>query len=100
MVPDNGDRIPMPEEEPDGQRNEVNERRWGEYSGRRVGDSTRGTDGRSERRRRVGHATESSSLLKDSVEMPQGLKPSKTKKGFIAALKALRHPKPSFSANC
>jgi hypothetical protein len=31
--------------------------------------------------------------------MPQGLKPSK--KGFIAALKALRHPKPSSSsADC
>jgi len=29
----------------------------------------------------------------------EGLKPSSEKKDFIAALKALRHPKASFSAN-
>jgi hypothetical protein len=34
-----------------------------------------------------------------AAECPQGLKPSE-KKGFIAALKALRHPKSSFPANC
>jgi len=37
------------------------------------------------------------SLVK--TQLPQGLKPSQKKEGFIAALKALRHPKARFSAN-
>jgi hypothetical protein len=39
------------------------------------------------------------SLLKNSLQ-PRGLKARAEKKGFIAALKALRHPKTSFSPNC
>jgi hypothetical protein len=36
-------------------------------------------------------------LLKNRI--PQGLKPRKKKEDFIAALKALRHPKANFSPN-
>ena len=39
------------------------------------------------------------SLLENSVQEPQGLKPSYINTTLIAALKALRHPKSSFSAN-
>ena len=38
------------------------------------------------------------SLLKNSVQTPQGLKALTEQNHFIAALEALRHPKTSFSA--
>jgi hypothetical protein len=39
-------------------------------------------------------------LLKNSVPLPSGAEALAEKKSFIAALKALRHPKAGSSANC
>jgi hypothetical protein len=38
--------------------------------------------------------------LKNSLQPPRGLKALTENKDVIAALKELRHPKASFSANC
>jgi hypothetical protein len=40
------------------------------------------------------------SLLKNSIQVPLGLKSPDRNEGFIAALKTLRHPESGFSANC